>query len=208
MKNLKRKVSQKINAYKPKGGLDHTARFVLNLCRLNHNDVEGHLERVGLTAERVAELTGKDAKAAFFAGILHDIGKVLLPSYLFKGQNITAEEYRIIKTHAQLGFDALKDTHLFTAYCAGLHHNLYRDGYGLSVKNFPKKWGVDTIKLILDISMIISICDFIDAASTRSTKRMDGSEGELFDLLRKKYKSEEPLIHSCLAAYNQLFGEG
>jgi HD-GYP domain-containing protein (c-di-GMP phosphodiesterase class II) len=64
---------------------------------------------------------------------LHDVGKLILPCSLFDGHNISAEEYALVKHHAQDGFKALMEMHMFTALCAGFHHNLYKAGYGVTI---------------------------------------------------------------------------
>ena len=91
-----------------------------------------------------------DKKAAFFAGLLHDVGKIVLPADLFDGHNISAEEYARVKEHAIAGFRVLMQFHYFTALCAGLHHALYKKGYGLAIDDFPKEWGLETIKKVLE----------------------------------------------------------
>ena len=196
-------VQNKITKYKPKGGLDHTARFFLALCELNHESTKEHVERVALLAEATAKSLKKDAKAAFFAGILHDIGKLVLSAKLFDGHNVDTAEYNEIKTHAQAGFKALQKFHLFVALCAGLHHNLYKAGYGLTVDMFPKEWSPATIKKVLDISTIISICDFVDAFTHRTTKIKDGSdqgqpEPDLKEILYTKYSNDLIVVDTVL----------
>ena len=198
--NISRMVLQKIDKYNPKGGLCYTAKFFLALCEVNHITTKEHVERVALLAEQTAKVLKKDKKAAFFAGIFHDIGKILLPANFFDGHEITAEEYALIKTHAQAGFKALRRIHLFTAFCAGLHHNLYLAGYGISHDLFPEKWSPATVKKVLDISTIISICDFVDAYLNRETKIKDGSgeEETLKEKLYKKYPDDHMIVDIVL----------
>lgn len=204
------KVNKKIEKYDVKGGLDHTARLVLSLCNINHENVKGHIERVALLAEAVAIKAKKDAKAAFFGGLLHDIGKLVLPSDLFDGHNIDAGEYIHVKTHALAGFEALKDHHAFTALCAGFHHALYKAGYGLTVSDFPD-WNPATIKKVLEISSIISICDFVDAFTHRETKIKDSSNASstnLKEILRGKYPDDHQIIDITLSEIKTIIKGG
>ena len=53
---------KKITEYKPKGGLDHTAKFFLALCDINHDSTKGHVERVALLSEATAKVLRKDLK--------------------------------------------------------------------------------------------------------------------------------------------------
>lgn len=204
MTKLSSQIKRKITEYDPKGGLGHTSSLFLSLAEVSHKDTRAHTERVALLCDAVARKLRKDYKAAFFAGLLHDIGKMLLPNTLFDGHTISDEEYSTIKTHALSGFKALKKHHYFTALCAGLHHNLYHSGYGLSSKYFPEKWSPATIKKVLDISIIVSICDFIDAFTSRKTKIRDGSDNknsDLKDMLYQKYPDEKLIIDTALKCY-------
>ena len=181
--------------------MDQTALFFLNLCSIRHQNVEGHCERVALSAEAVAKKLSKDAKAAFFAGIFHDVGKLTLPADLFSGREITDEEYTEIKTHAQSAFLALQNQHMFVALCAGLHHAMYCNGYGLKLRDFPKELSPATVKKILEISTIVSICDFIDAYRHRNSAIRDGSNASTQDLkqmLYAKYPDDQIVVDLAL----------
>lgn len=198
-------VNAKVDAYNPRGGLSQTAKFFLALISINHGETREHCERVALLAEAVAERMKKDKKAAFFAGLLHDTGKLVLPAPLFDGHNISAAEYAHVKEHAIAGFRALRGLHSFTALCAGLHHNLYKAGYGLTLSDFPKEWSMATIKKVLEISAIISICDFIDAFTHRATKILDGPKGpDLRTMLVEKYSDDETIVDLALRANEEM----
>lgn len=194
---ISKKIERLIRKYRPKGGLDSTTRVLLDLAGISIPLVREHQERVALMAEAVAIKKRKDSKAAFFAGLLHDPGKIGLPSHLFDGQDITAEEYTEVKRHAIAGFMALKRAHLFTAYCTGLHHALYERGYGLEVKDFPKNWQPRTVKKVLEIATIIAICDDIDASLHRKTTMKD--DGRLARIpLMKRLKAKFPDDHDAV----------
>jgi len=99
------------------------------------------------------------------------------------------------------GFRALRGLHAFTALCAGLHHNLYKAGYGLTLDDFPKEWSMATIKKVLEISALISICDFIDAFTHRATKILDGSKGaDLRTMLVQKYPDDVGMVELAMMA--------
>jgi response regulator RpfG family c-di-GMP phosphodiesterase len=93
-------IQDKITSYQPKGGLVHSSRLFLALAGLNHKSTKAHVENVALLSEAVAKALKKDAKAAFFAGLLHDIAKVTLPSPLFDGHNISTEEVPVLIWHS------------------------------------------------------------------------------------------------------------
>ena len=213
--NTSRRVHNRIKKFAPSGKLDHTALLYRALAAISHPHVLAHTDRVALICEKVARKMKKDPKAAFFAGLLHDFGKIVLPHQLFDEHDISAQEYALIKSHSIAGFEALKDLHLFTALCAGLHHSLYHHGYGLTVEDFPKNWTPPIIRKVLGIATIVSICDFIDAYSHRKTKlrhspsATDKAQGmSLRDLLLKQYPDDEITIDIALKVNQEFLPEG
>ncbi|MCX6744643.1 MAG: HD domain-containing protein [Candidatus Parcubacteria bacterium] len=195
-------VEAKIKQYQPKNGLDRTAEIILAFCGINHPLVKDHNQRVSLLAEAVAHVQGKDTKAAFFAGLLHDAGKLTENAELFDGHDISQAEYEKVKDHALAGFKALRKHHQFVALCAGYHHAMCFHGYGLTADAFPKEWHMGTVKKILEISAILAVCDFIDAFTHRKTKIKDGSDQAAPDLkgmLYAKYPDDHAIIDIALA---------
>ena len=201
------KILRKISNYQPKGSLGHTAKLILSLSSVNHPQVKEHMERVAMLSEETAIRQKKDSKVAFFSGLLHDVGKILLPYRLFDGHNINSEEYNEVKRHAIAAYMAMEDKHLFTALCAGLHHNLYNKGYGLKTGDFSTDLSPATIKKVLDIAMIVSICDFVDAFTHRDTKILDGSNEKspkLKKMLQEKYPNEFQTVEIALRVNKDL----
>ena len=198
-RNFHQEVAEKITAYQPSGGLDTTSRLFIHMVSVRHPEVRDHCERVALLAERVALGAELDAKACFFAGLLHDIGKAMLPASLFDGHDIDAAEYALVKEHAYDGFAILRDMHLFTALCCGAHHALYKAGYGITQADFPKEWELATLHKVLEIAALVSICDFVDAYTHRKTEIKDGTAGaDLASMLEGKYPNDRLLVREVL----------
>lgn len=206
--NLQECVAEKITAYEPKNGLDYIARFFIAMSAVKHSQVTNHIERVALLAEAIASRIRLDSKSAFFAGLLHDVGKLILPYNLFDGHDINQEEYQEIKQHAIIGFEALKNDYLFTSLCAGLHHAMYQHGYGLTMKDFPDCLSHPvTTKKILQIAVIVSISDFIEAYTHRKTKIRDGSNSvsqDLQSMLYLKYPDDLAIVDIALEEFPKL----
>ena len=201
MELVSKLVAEKIDSYRPSGGLSHISRFVIALASINHKNVIDHMQRVALLSESVAIAYGSNPKAAFFSGLLHDVGKLIQVGELFDGHDISQEEYEEVKCHAKAGFESLRHIHGFVALCAGLHHAVGEHGYGLTEHDFPDDWSQATIHLVMEISFIISICDFIDAFKTRCTCLKGGSGANCDDLrglLVAKYIGQEKLIDVAL----------
>lgn len=172
----------------------------LSILKNKEPVVLAHVVRVARFSARLAKKLNKDTKAAWLGGLFHDIGKICLDSSLFDGRDITNKQYEEIKAHAIVGSVILKDLHLFTSLIAGLHHNMYKNGYGLCIKDLPNI-SIATIKKLLDIYTIVSVCDFIDAYKTRTTVLKTGT-GILIDLLYSKFPNDVKLVDLAIVAFN------
>jgi hypothetical protein len=174
-------------------------KFYKSLLNLKHQSAAQHVTRVARLAARTAKYLHKDAKAAYLGGIFHDLGKLSLPPELFNGSDITKEQYEIIKQHPVLAFTALKDTFLFSSLIAGLHHNVSNaNNYGVNSVDIPKSFSPTTIKKLLDIATIVSVCDFIDAFTTRTTTLIDSNGSNLVQLLLDKFPNDYSIVQAAL----------
>lgn len=95
----------------------------------------GHQRRVAMIGQDIARELGWEperCELVFRAGIVHDIGKIGIPSELLsKPAKLTPFEYQIIKTHSESGYEILKDVPLLlqTAKIVLQHHERF-DGSG------------------------------------------------------------------------------
>jgi len=87
---------------------------------------------------------------------LHDIGKTVIPDHiLFKPGPLTDEEWVIMKTHSEKGFDILSSSpQLSVISIYVLHHHEHYDGSG-----YPMQLRGESIPYL---SRIISIIDAFD----------------------------------------------
>ena len=125
-----------------------------------------------LNVAMIARIIGKwlkwsreDLDQLVIAGLLHDIGKILIPpEVLNKEGKLTDEEFALIKSHAQKGYDLIKDTNLDPRVKkAALMHHERCDGSG-----YPMR--LQEI-LIEDFAMIIAIADVYDAMTATRKHR-------------------------------------
>ena len=108
----------------------------------------GHQRRVGMISLDMAKEMGwkKERRDLVFrCGIVHDIGKIGIPSELLsKPSKLTPFEFALIKVHPEAGYDILKDIPLLrqTAEIILQHHERYNGSgypYGLREnKIFPE----------------------------------------------------------------------
>lgn len=81
------------------------------------------------------ELKPDETELLTACGLFHDIGKLMIPdSIISKPGKLTAEEFKIIKTHSQKGYDLLKKrkADLHVQYAALMHHEKC-DGSGYPI---------------------------------------------------------------------------
>ncbi len=99
------------------------------------------------------------------AGLLHDIGKLLIPKHIIsKPSKLTEDEFEEIKMHSIKGYQALKDLNLDVRvkYAALMHHEKC-DGSG-----YPNGFKANQIE---DFSKIVAIADVYDAMTSNRTYR-------------------------------------
>lgn len=99
------------------------------------------------------------------AGLLHDIGKIIIPSVLInKPSTLTNDEYDIIKNHPEIGFRILNSSsQLRSISLYVLHHHEKYDGTG-----YPTGKSGEDIPLE---SRIISVADAFDAMTSERSYR-------------------------------------
>ncbi|MDO4753975.1 MAG: HD domain-containing protein [Bacillota bacterium] len=123
-----------------------------------------HVKRVAKVSAELARLAGlkaDDIKLLEVASPMHDIGKVAIPdSILNKPDKLTEEEYEIIKTHAEIGYNLLKNSHRpiikAAAIVAREHHEKWNG------KGYPRGIEGDDIHIF---GRITAIADVFDALS-------------------------------------------
>ena len=128
----------------------------------------GHQKRVAAIAVSIAEamgLPGQQIEAIRMAGLIHDIGKIAIPSeILSKPGRLTDIEFSLIKTHSQVGFDILKDINFPMPIAEIVYqHHERMDGSG-----YPR--GLKGEEILLE-SRILAVADVVEAMSSHRPYR-------------------------------------
>lgn len=129
---------------------------------------EMHSRNVSRICEKMAVSMGLNrvkTKELYTAGLLHDIGKIIIPiEVLTKKGVLTKDEYDEIKKHPEIGFRILNSTrNMRKISLIILSHHEKWDGTG-----YPR--GIKSKDIPLE-SRIISIADAYDAMTTKRTYR-------------------------------------
>jgi hypothetical protein len=92
--------------------------------------LSGHSARVSLYAGEIATRLGLSRTQVAVirrAGLLHDLGKLVLPdTILLKPGRLTPEEYALIQRHPAIGSRILRRLPVFTEEAAAIEHHLLR----------------------------------------------------------------------------------
>jgi HD-GYP domain-containing protein (c-di-GMP phosphodiesterase class II) len=124
---------------------------------------------IGMRSERV--------EAIRYAGMLHDVGKLGVPTkVLQKTGKLTEEEYAAIQLHPMRGLDIVREIGFLDEALAGImHHHERIDGRG-----YPMGLAGDEIP---EFARVLAVADAFDAmTSTRSyrgARRVDEAVEEL-----------------------------
>ncbi|HQI79463.1 MAG TPA: HD-GYP domain-containing protein, partial [Petrotogaceae bacterium] len=133
---------------------------MINILEVHDVYTKGHSNNVADIAVKIAramDMNRQDVLMVYWAGLVHDIGKILIPqAILNKPSNLTDAEYEEIKKHPEYGYIFLKKQEELKqiAEIVRYHHERF-DG-----KGYPKGLKGEEIPLF---SRIISVADAYDA---------------------------------------------
>jgi putative nucleotidyltransferase with HDIG domain len=151
-----------------------------NACATDHY-IFSHSLNVALYSTALALKAGYKEKELLEIGLgamLHDIGKMAIPlDILKKPGTLTEEEYAIIQTHTEVGFEMLRqqdEIPLLSAHCAFQHHERM-DGSG-----YPRGLKGDQIH---PYARLLAVCDVFDALTTPRVYRQPMLPHEAMEIL-------------------------
>ena len=138
----------------------------VSLARLKSRDDYTYMHSVAVCAlmiglARQLGLSEDETREAGLAGLLHDIGKMQMPlDVLNKPGSLTDDEFRVMKTHPEHGFELLKESAKVppNALDVALHHHEKFDGTG-----YPHRLAGEDISLFARMG---AICDVYDAITS------------------------------------------
>src|SRR5450631_1023009 len=142
----------------------------------------GHSERVSRGATLLARQIGMDperVEAIRYAGMLHDVGKLGVPTkVLQKTGPLTEEELAAIQLHPMRGLEIVRQIGFLTEALAGImHHHERIDGRG-----YPMGLAGDEIP---EFARVIAVADAFDSITSTRSYRKARSIAQGVEELRK-----------------------
>jgi len=187
----RRRAEKKIAAYvkQLEGTMRGTLQAVANMVELRDPYTSGHERRVGLIAADIAREMGwseEQCQNLQLIGLVHDIGKIAVPAeILSKPTRLTQLEYEMIKSHAEKGYEILKDVE-FPVPIAEIirEHHERMDGSG-----YPQGLKGDQIR---PEARILAVADVLESMASHrpyrpalgleaALREIEGHRGQWFD---------------------------
>jgi putative nucleotidyltransferase with HDIG domain len=155
---------------------EHQKEILAYLTVLKQRDEKTyeHSIRVALkTVEIVkqAHMPGITPRMMLWAGLLHDIGKTLIPPELLKKTGgFTEADYQGMEPHVEYGWKMLQACHDYTAHIIVRHHQFGPKPYPSVLPDLPgylkdKRGMIDTA------ARLLSLADYYDAIATRQNNK-------------------------------------
>lgn len=150
------------------GTVATTLEAVATMVEMRDPYTAGHENRVGIIAADIAREMGWSAERCHslqLAGLVHDIGKISIPAeILTKPSRLTPLEYEMIKTHAERGYEILKNIKgpvPIAEIIRGHHERMDGSGYPQGLKG-PE---------ILPETRILAVADVLESMASHRPYR-------------------------------------
>jgi len=177
---------------------DATVRALVQAVETKDYYTRGHSERVSLIAERIAREAGMRedrVEVVRYAGMLHDIGKLGVPTPVLQKQGkLNGPEFEAIKLHPARGYEMLCEIDFLHEALTGVYHHHERlDGRG-----YPLGLAGDEIP---EFARVIMVADAFDSmTSTRSYRFAKTVDEAVAELRRCEGVQFDPRMVECLVA--------
>ena len=185
--------------------LDGTVQALGSAMEKRDPYTAGHQQRVAQLACAIAgELGGIAAerlKGIWTAAILHDIGKLFVPAeILTRPGQLSRIEFELIKSHAEAGYEILKDIEFrWPVPLIVRQHHERLDGSG-----YPAGLKADDIFFE---ARILGVADVVEAMSSHRPYRPGkGIESTLEEITKARGTAYDPsVVDACLALFRKGF---
>jgi PAS domain S-box-containing protein len=199
---LKTEEELKLSYQKLQKAIKSTIQAIALILEKRDPYTAGHQKRMTKLACVIAEeisLSPDKIEGLYIAGIIHDIGKINVPTeILSKPGRLSEIEFSLIKTHPQVGSDILKEMELPGEVSSiVLQHHERMDGSG-----YPS--GLSGEAILLE-ARILAVADVVEAmASHRPYRPALGLDKALEEITKNKGKLYDPeVVDVCLKLFKK-----
>jgi PAS domain S-box-containing protein/putative nucleotidyltransferase with HDIG domain len=182
--------------------LEETVNVLASATEVKDPYTAGHQQRVRQLAVAIAtemSLPLKTIAAIRVAGVLHDVGKLSIPSeILSKPGKLNDFEYNLVKTHAQTGYDILKNVNFpWPVANIILQHHERLDGSG-----YPA--GLTEADILIE-ARIIAVADVVEAMSShRPYRPMLGTDKAMEEIQQNSGKLyDADVVNACVRLFRE-----
>ena len=159
-----------------------TIQMALDHNNLSHTHEQSHSYNVSLYCEAIARAMGFDEKSVQeikTAGLLHDIGKIMISSHILnKSGKLSKDEFNLVKRHPEVGYQLLRtvDEYAHLSEFVLYHHECWDgSGYPIGLKD-------EEIPLF---SRIIAVADAFDAMTGERPYQRTKTQSEAIEELKR-----------------------
>lgn len=199
-KLIEEKLNENIELLKK--SFDSSINVVLQIMNIRDPYTVNHQQRVGYLAYSIGKELGlpkEQLNSIYIAGILHDIGKIYVPSeFLSKPGKLNKVEFDIIKSHSQVGYDILNKIKFpWPIDTIVLQHHERINGSG-----YP--YGLMDNEILLE-AKIIAVADVVEAMSSHRPYRpaLDGKLALEEISNNKGVCYDADVVDACLRLFNE-----
>jgi PAS domain S-box-containing protein len=179
-----------------------TAKAISSALEFRDPYTAGHEKRVAELSSAIAAEMGLPAnqvEGVRITGYMHDLGKFAIPAeILFKPGRLSDQEFSIVKTHPQFGYDILKEIDfIWPVALATLQHHERLNGSG-----YPQGLKGDAILLE---ARILAVADVVETmVSKRSYRPPVSLAAALKEILANKgILYDADVADACLRVFKQ-----
>lgn len=175
----------------------------LTVLRTRHEDTFNHVVRVGLLASRMAmfaDIPEVTPKMMMWAGLLHDVGKALIPPELLtKVAEFSEDDYEVMEGHVMYGWMMLQKVFDFTAHVIVRHHQYGKRSYPKTLPPLPHYLEAKR-DVIESAARLLALADYYDAITTRKNDKHIATTLGIRELYFRDNADSSPLIQRLEAA--------
>ena len=182
--------------------MEGTAHIIMEIVEIRDPYLTGHQQRVSQLATAIAQemkLPQDKIEGVRFASLVHDVGKVNLPTEIVSKLNKLSEvEFNLVKNHPRIGYEILKKVD-FPWPIAEIvfQHQEKIDGSG-----YPRR--LKGAEILIE-AKILGVANVIEAmSSSRSYRPAISIEESLAEISRNKNILFDPeVVDACLRLFKE-----